>query len=162
MAGSLAIQQKQSGGVLIRHLLEDVVSILQLLSSLKKKGKSSPFFLLLLIRRQTEIEWTSVLNWWLLFHWEWCSVKSPFLSGEGQWGPLQWCIIACRDLRYGLTLTTAMLTQAVDSWVSVASSSCSCIFFSSFLRVKISKQHHIWPTRNHMLNLLNPFITTFT
>jgi hypothetical protein len=57
MAGSLAIQQKQSGGVLIRHLLEDVVSILQLLSSLKKKGKS--FFSS--VDQKTEIEWTSVL-----------------------------------------------------------------------------------------------------
>lgn len=30
-------------------------------------------------------------------------------------------------------LTTAILTQAVANWVRVASSSCSCIFFSSFL-----------------------------
>lgn len=33
----------------------------------------------------------------------------------------------------GQGLTAARLTQAVASWVSVASSSWSCIFFSSFL-----------------------------
>lgn len=33
-------------------------------------------------------------------------------------------------------LTTARLTQAVASWVRVASSSWSCIFFSSFLETE--------------------------
>ena len=33
------------------------------------------------------------------------------------------------------SLTTAMLTQAVANWVRVASSSWSCIFFSSFLSI---------------------------
>lgn len=51
----------------------------------------------------------------------------------------------CRGLPYapvppaphqGQGLTTARLTQAVASWVRVASSSWSCIFFSSFLGVE--------------------------
>lgn len=37
---------------------------------------------------------------------------------------------------HGQGLTTARLTQAVASWVRVASSSWSCIFFSSFLGVE--------------------------
>lgn len=43
------------------------------------------------------------------------------------------CSRPCAPAQAGQGLTTAKLVQAVASWVSVASSSWSCIFFSSFL-----------------------------
>lgn len=47
---------------------------------------------------------------------------------------------------HGQGLTTARLTQAVASWVRVASSSWSCIFFSSFLgwRRQVGGSKVIW------------------
>ena len=55
------------------------------------------------------------------------SVKSSYSLGA----PV--CSRPCAPTQAGQGLTAAKLAQAVASWVSVASSSWSCIFFSSFL-----------------------------
>lgn len=54
-------------------------------------------------------------------------------------------------------LTTARLNQAVASWVMVASSSCSCIFFSSFLSVRQNVMS--WPYEEHFKESAHAFCT---